>query len=666
MVKKSQLKRGVAIGTGILLLAFVALFATRNLVIRNYANKKLAVIENKYQLSIHYKDLRMDGLNGLQIDDLSVVPLNKDTFLKAKSIDIKLELLNLLLLKADVRDVVIDRLQINFIKTDSITSNFDFLFKSKNNGKTIKSDSEDSSAKNSPLHFGEIIHHTFDMIFKVLPSNGILRDFNVTFQAPGHHLSIGISEMPIKNNRFRTEICATENNVENRLIAEGILSDSERDIEARLFAKDTSKVTLPFLSYKWGADLKFDTLAFEIRESKTNDDARQLTGHASVRGLTLFHERISPETVLLNDANFSYRVKVGDNYFEVDSSSVVRFNVLNFNPYLRAEKDTSWRIKVSINKQNFPSDELFSSLPKGLFSNLEGIKTSGNLSYHFLFDVNLGNVDSLIFESTLTPNKFRILSFGNTDLRKMNEPFTYTAYENGRPVRSFETGSSNPNFRPLTAISPLLQMAVMQSEDGAFFYHNGFLPDAIRESLIHDIKVKKFARGGSTISMQLIKNVFLSRNKNIARKLEEALIVWLIERNRLTPKERMFEVYMNIIEWGPVIYGAQEASRFYFAKEASDLNANEAIFLASIIPKPKRVRWSFTDSMQLNPALGSYFRLLGERLLIKGVITEEDAAKIKPEIVLSGPAKDFLFSGSNTTDSIPEPDDSGEVDLLVE
>ncbi len=85
MVKKSQLKRGVAIGTGILLLAFVALFATRNLVIRNYANKKLAVIENKYQLSIHYKDLRMDGLNGLQIDDLSVVPLNKDTFLKAKS-----------------------------------------------------------------------------------------------------------------------------------------------------------------------------------------------------------------------------------------------------------------------------------------------------------------------------------------------------------------------------------------------------------------------------------------------------------------------------------------------------------------------------------------------------------------------------------------------------
>ena len=95
----------------------------------------------------------------------------------------------------------------------------------------------------------------------------------------------------------------------------------------------------------------------------------------------------------------------------------------------------------------------------------------------------------------------------------------------------------------------------MQSEDGAFFYHKGFLPDAIREALIYDLQVKRFARGGSTITMQLVKNVFLNRNKNFARKLEEALIVWLIETERLTSKERMYEVYLNIAEWGPLIYG---------------------------------------------------------------------------------------------------------------
>ena len=145
---------------------------------------------------------------------------------------------------------------------------------------------------------------------------------------------------------------------------------------------------------------------------------------------------------------------------------------------------------------------------------------------------------------------FQILAYGNTDLRKMNEPFEYTVYEQGEPVRSFEIGPANPSFRPFNAVSRYLPLVIMQSEDAGFFYHNGFIPSAIRESLIQDIKERRFARGGSTLSMQLVKNVFLSRNKTIARKLEEMLIVWLIESDHLTSKERMFEVYLNIAEWG--------------------------------------------------------------------------------------------------------------------
>ena len=664
MNKKQQLKKGIIVAAGVLLLVLVTLFATRNLIIQNYANKRLLSFEQKYSLRIHYNDLRMEGLNGLHIEGLSVIPLNCDTFLKAGSIEVQFDFARLLLLKADVKTVTMHGLQVDFIKKDSINSNFDFIFKANDRAPKISNKDSEDVKQNESAHFGENIRQTFNLLFSVLPSNGYLHDFKVSYQAPGYRLFIDVPQLKIDKDRFKTEIRAEENGMISNLISEGVLSKADRDIEARLYSKDTSKVSLPFLHYRWVADLKFDTLAFEVRESKAHSDVRLLTGKASVSGLTLFHYRISPEIVLLDNANFTYSMKVGDNYVEVDSSSQVHFNALNLNPYLRVEKDTSWKVKLSVNKPEFPSEELFASLPKGLFSNLEGIKTSGKLSYHFLMDVDFGNVDSLKFQSSLTSHQFRILSFGNTNLAKMNEPFVYTAYEDGNPVRSFITGPENPNFRPLTAISPLLQMAVMQSEDGAFFYHNGFLPDAIREALIHDIKVKKFARGGSTISMQLIKNVFLSRNKNIARKLEEALIVWLIEGGRLTSKERMFEVYMNIIEWGPMVYGAQEASRFYFNKDASDLTANEAIFLASIVPKPKRVKWSFKDNMQLNPVLDSYFRLLGERLVIKGVITEEDAAKIKPEITISGPAKDFLFSGANATDSVPAPEEAETLDVF--
>ena len=169
----------------------------------------------------------------------------------------------------------------------------------------------------------------------------------------------------------------------------------------------------------------------------------------------------------------------------------------------------------------------------------------------------------------------------------------------------------------------------MQSEDGAFFYHQGFLPDAMREALIHDLKVRKFARGGSTISMQLVKNVFLNRNKNIARKLEEALIVWLIETERLTSKARMYEVYLNIAEWGPMIYGIQEAAKFYFDKRPSQLTAEECIYLASIIPKPKHFRSSFTEDGKLRENQESYFRLIAERLVKKGIISEAQAEQIR-------------------------------------
>lgn len=146
--------------------------------------------------------------------------------------------------------------------------------------------------------------------------------------------------------------------------------------------------------------------------------------------------------------------------------------------------------------------------------------------------------------------------------------------------------------------------------------------------------------------MQLVKNVFLNRNKNIARKLEEALIVWLIENERLTSKARMYEVYLNIAEWGPLIYGAREAAAFYFDKLPSQLTAEECIFLASIIPKPKHFRNSFTVTGQLKDNQAGYFRLIAGRLVRKGLLTEAEGEAIRPVVELKGAAKDFFRTDS--------------------
>ena len=118
-----------------------------------------------------------------------------------------------------------------------------------------------------------------------------------------------------------------------------------------------------------------------------------------------------------------------------------------------------------------------------------------------------------------------------------------------------------------------------------------------------NIKEKRFARGGSTISMQLVKNVFLTRNKTLARKIEEAIIVWLIENENLVSKQRMYEVYLNIIEWGPGIYGINQASHFYFNKRPPDLNLQESVYLASIVPHPKWYKYTFESNGVMRPFL---------------------------------------------------------------
>ena len=284
--------------------------------------------------------------------------------------------------------------------------------------------------------------------------------------------------------------------------------------------------------------------------------------------------------------------------------------------------------------------------------NLADIKTIGNLSYYLNFSVDLNTPDSLYFYSELKPEGFKIQHFGKVNLGFINDPFEYTAFEEGKPFRTFWVGTENPNYKTFSQIPDFLKFALLTSEDGAFFYHQGFVPDAFKESIITNIKQHRFARGGSTISMQLVKNVYLNRNKTVARKFEEALIVWLIENLRLVSKERMYEVYLNIIEWGPGIYGANEAAHFYFDKDVSKLSLAESIFLASIVPRPKGFKYSFDENHQLKESLSDYYRRVSEKMLKREQINEQEFNNLKSKVELKGPAYKILLKNTSQQDSI--------------
>lgn len=138
----------------------------------------------------------------------------------------------------------------------------------------------------------------------------------------------------------------------------------------------------------------------------------------------------------------------------------------------------------------------------------------------------------------------------------------------------------------LSAISPYLVKAVLIAEDDKFWRHEGFDYEALQKAVEKDIKARKFKLGGSTISQQLAKNLYLSPAKNPLRKIAEAAITWRMEK--ALSKKRILELYLNVVEWGEGIFGIEAAAGHYFNKHASGLTAEEAARLAAVLPNPRK------------------------------------------------------------------------------
>ena len=139
-------------------------------------------------------------------------------------------------------------------------------------------------------------------------------------------------------------------------------------------------------------------------------------------------------------------------------------------------------------------------------------------------------------------------------------------------------------FVPLQQISPNLQHAVVAAEDGRFRQHHGFDWIEMQKVLEDDMQRHRLGRGGSTITQQLVKNLFLTTERSFIRKGAEFALVPLAEA--FLTKDRILELYLNVIEWGPGIYGAEAASQFYYHVPASELDRDQSARLAAIIPAP--------------------------------------------------------------------------------
>jgi monofunctional biosynthetic peptidoglycan transglycosylase len=195
----------------------------------------------------------------------------------------------------------------------------------------------------------------------------------------------------------------------------------------------------------------------------------------------------------------------------------------------------------------------------------------------------------------------------------------------------FVVGPKNPNWTPSNRIPPEMKWAVILAEDANFYKHEGFDVKAIKNAIKYDLEKKSLKRGASTITQQTAKNLFLSREKTITRKVKEVYLAWRMEQE-LT-KGRIIELYLNVVELGPMVYGIGHGSRYYFGKPASALTPRESAFLAAMLPGP---RIAYNPYKNLGKVLKRSDMIL-KLLKQKGVLSEgEYQAAMASELNIAG------------------------------
>ena len=615
----------------LILLGIIGLFSFREALLQQIIAKTSSKMEVDYDSRFLVKKASFEGLSGINLTDITLVPNNADTLFKIQKMRTSVNIWRLLTGDVQLGTLEIKNGFVQLTKKGEVKNFASFLKRNQ--------DEENTTNKKDYAAFA---YRIISRVLNLIPTDMDVENLKFKLDDNGKKATIDIKKLVLANKELETSIHVKTNTFAQRWKIKGFADPRHKKADIRFFNIDTGAIKVPYFDERYNLISSFDSIRLNIENIDKSGGELHIDGFTSIANLKINHAKIARKDVLIKNARFDYRLLLGSDFISVDSSSTVQFNKIKFHPYLayKTEEDTIYKLKVNIPKMK--AQDFISSLPDGLFTHFQGMEANGTFDYNLDFKYNKNKPNDLVFNSNLKKENLKITKYGEANLNKLNGEFIYRAIIQNVLQRPILVGAANPNYTPLDQISPYLRKCVLTTEDPSFFSHHGFINEAFKQSIVKNIRTKKFARGASTISMQLIKNVFLTREKTLSRKLEEILLVYILENNRIVSKERMLEVYFNIIEWGPNVYGIGEASQFYFQKTPADLSFNECLYLARIIPSPKKFMYQFDDEGNLKKSAQQQVSFLTNLMIKRGLLTIDDTIFKSQPTILNGPAKSFL------------------------
>jgi hypothetical protein len=627
---KQKIFNALKIFAVVFILLCIGLYSFRNSLLKQAIAKVTHRMAVDYNSDFSIKEASFDGLSGIKLTNVILVPKNADTLFNIKKIETTVSLSNLLIGDVQLGTLKINDGYIQLVKKGRVR-NFDaFLKRDNTEGKS-----------DEKRNYADFTYRIISKLLNLVPTDMKLENLDFKIDDNGKKATIAINKLVLDNKQLTTNLHVQSKNFDQRWNIKGFADPRNKKADIRFFNLDTGAIRVPYLDERYNLKASFDSIRLNVANIDKDGSELHIDGYTSISNLKINHPKIASKDVVIKNARFDYRFLLGSDFISIDSTSTMQLNKIKVKPYVsyNTEKDTVYTLKVDIPKMT--AQDFIVSLPDGLFTHFQGMEATGNFNYKLDFKFNKNRPNTLVFDSKLNKENLKITKYGEANLNKLNGEFVYRAIIQNVLQRPVLVGTANPNYTPLDQISPYLQKSVLTTEDPSFFSHRGFINEAFKQSILKNIRTKKFSRGASTISMQLIKNVFLTREKTLSRKLEEILLVYILENNRIVSKERMLEVYFNIIEWGPNVYGIGEASQFYFQKSPSGLSVDECLYLATIIPKPRKFMYQFNDEGNLKDYALQNQKFLKNLMFRRGLLIPEDTLGQLP-VYISGNARSLL------------------------
>ena len=622
-MKRKVIKRIILFIALIIVSGWILIFFSKDYFLGVAIHKAQGKLKDKYKLDLNFKKYALHGWTEVVMDGMNCQNQDHDTVVYLEHIQLNIKLWPL----------ITGRLRLEKMNLEGGLFDLGQIRKLRKKG--TQTEEVDSNHLSKAQKYLRLIKDAAHFI----PDNFFAKNIGIRYTDSSGNINGIIDSVSYMNSNVSSKSELSIDGQHQVWIVEGTFDNSSLETHLKVNSNVTGFYNLSMIKKIASAQIGFRSYNIDIDNLDDNGDNVSIKGGLKADHILVYNPRISADTISADSGGIDFSVRITDKKWILDSTSRIHINGLS----AMISSDYTYVYPATIHAKlelaPMPAQSILDAMPTGAFEAVHSMTMEGNMGYHFDFFLAIDKKDTVNIDAQVINKGLKILNYGSVDLRKINGNFTYHPYNSRRPI---QVDSANPSYTSLSAMPKYLTDAVVSSEDPEFYYNKGIDESAIETSVLENLKQHRFRQGGSTITMQLVKNVFLTHQKTIDRKLEEFFLVWLLENTHIARKNRILEVYLNIIEWGPDVYGIGEASKFYFNKKPSQLTLDESIFLVKIIPQPLGFMNRFDSQGKLKENFQKKAMTTVDRMARRGKLDIEAQGSYWPEVRITGPAKNLI------------------------